>query len=104
MSTDAKTAGESFTIEFFMGSPDDNDAVMLYNGVMEVLQPYLDAGTLVCKSGRTVSRIIGVNIKGAVLLGAVTIDILSKRKKVIRLKKYTYKHSLNEKYCACERC
>ena len=50
---DAKAAGESYTIEFFMGSPDDNNAVMLYNGVMEVLQPYLDAGTLVCKSGRT---------------------------------------------------
>lgn len=50
---DAQAAGESYTIEFFMGSPDDNNAVMLYNGVMEVLQPYLDAGTLVCKSGRT---------------------------------------------------
>lgn len=49
----AKAAGESYTIEFFMGSPDDNNAVMLYNGVMEVLQSYLDDGTLVCKSGRT---------------------------------------------------
>ncbi len=50
---DAQAAGESYTIEFFMGSPDDNNAKMLYDGVMEVLQPYLDAGTLVCKSGRT---------------------------------------------------
>lgn len=49
----AQKAGESYTIEFFMGSPDDNNAVMLYNGVMEVLKPYLDDGTLVCKSGRT---------------------------------------------------
>ena len=49
----AQSAGESYTIEFFMGSPDDNNAKMLYDGVMEVLQPYLDAGTLVCKSGRT---------------------------------------------------
>lgn len=49
----AQAAGESYTIEFFMGSPDDNNAVMLYNGAMEVLQPYLDDGTLVCKSGRT---------------------------------------------------
>lgn len=48
-----KAAGESKTIEFFMGSPDDNNAVFLYNGVMEVLQPYLDDGTLVCNSGRT---------------------------------------------------
>lgn len=49
----AKAAGESYTIEFFMGSPDDNNALFLYNGLMEVLQPYLDDGTLVCKSGRT---------------------------------------------------
>ena len=49
----AKEAGESYTIEFFMGSPDDNNALFLYNGIMEVLQPYLDDGTLVCKSGRT---------------------------------------------------
>ncbi len=48
-----QAAGESMTIEFLMGSPDDNNALMLYNGLMEVLQPYLDDGTLVCKSGRT---------------------------------------------------
>lgn len=50
---DLKNTSETYTIEFFMGSPDDNNAVMLYNGLMEVLQPYLDNGTLVCKSGRT---------------------------------------------------
>lgn len=50
---EAKANGESYTIEFLMGSPDDNNALFLYNGVMEVLQPYLDDGTLVCKSGRT---------------------------------------------------
>lgn len=50
---DLANASESYTIEFFMGSPDDNNALFLYNGLMEVLQPYLDNGTLVCKSGRT---------------------------------------------------
>ncbi len=50
---DLANATESYTIEFFMGSPDDNNAHMLYDGLMEVLQPYLDNGTLVCKSGRT---------------------------------------------------
>ena len=50
---EAQAAGESYTIEFFMGSPDDNNAVLLYQGIMEVLQPYLDDGTLVCKTGRT---------------------------------------------------
>ena len=44
---------DPYTIEFFMGSPDDNNAKMLYDGLMEVLQPYLDNGVLVCKSGRT---------------------------------------------------
>ena len=50
---DLANATESYTIEFFMGSPDDNNAVLLYNGVMKVLQQYLDSGVLVCKSGRT---------------------------------------------------
>lgn len=47
------TATEPQTIEFFMGSPDDNNAHLLYDGVMSVLQQYLDNGMLVCKSGRT---------------------------------------------------
>ena len=44
---------ESRTIEFLMGSLDDTQALFLYNGVMETLQPYFDDGTLVCKSGKT---------------------------------------------------
>ena len=50
---DLANTSETYTIEFFMGSPDDNNAHMLYAGLMAVLQPYLDNGTLVCKSGRT---------------------------------------------------
>ncbi|MCR4691367.1 MAG: sugar-binding protein [Lachnospiraceae bacterium] len=50
---EASKAGKSYTIEFFMGSPDDNNALFLYNGVMECLAPYLEDGTLVCRSGRT---------------------------------------------------
>ena len=46
-------AKESRTIEFLMGSLDDIQALFLYNGVMETLQPYFDDGTLVCKSGKT---------------------------------------------------
>lgn len=49
----AGNQGKTYTAEFFMGAPDDNCALHLYNGVMEVLQPYLDEGTLVCKSGKT---------------------------------------------------
>lgn len=49
----AKSENRSYTIEFFMGSPDDNNAVLLHRGIMKVLQPYLDDGVLVCKTGRT---------------------------------------------------
>lgn len=44
---------ESKTIEFLMGSLDDVQDLFLYNGVMEILQPYLDDGTLVCVSEKT---------------------------------------------------
>ena len=43
----------SYTIEFFMGSTEDHSAFLLHKGLMQRLQPYLDAGVLVCKSGRT---------------------------------------------------
>ena len=49
----ASEEGKSYTIEFFMGSPDDNNALFLYDGLMEVLKPYLDDGTLKCRSGKT---------------------------------------------------
>ena len=48
----ARENKESRTIEFFMGSLDDAQALFVYNGIMEVLQPYLDDGTLVCPSGK----------------------------------------------------
>lgn len=44
---------QSYTIEFLMGSADDNSALLLHKGLMAVLQPYLDTGVLVCGSGRT---------------------------------------------------
>ena len=49
---DLANTTETYTIEFFMGSPDDNNAVLLYNGIMKVIQKYLDNGTLVCKSSQ----------------------------------------------------
>ncbi len=42
----------TYSVEFFMGSPEDNSALLLHQGVMSVLQPYLDSGVLVCRSGR----------------------------------------------------
>ena len=45
--------GQSYNIELFAGSPDDNNAHMLYDGAMSVLQQYIDNGSLVVVSGQT---------------------------------------------------
>jgi putative multiple sugar transport system substrate-binding protein len=42
-----------FNVELFAGSPDDNNATFFFNGAMKTLQPYIDKGTLVVKSGQT---------------------------------------------------
>ncbi|NYH54221.1 MULTISPECIES: multiple monosaccharide ABC transporter substrate-binding protein [Nocardiopsis] len=42
-----------FNIELFGGSPDDNNAYYFYDGAMSVLQPHIDDGTLVVRSGQT---------------------------------------------------
>jgi putative multiple sugar transport system substrate-binding protein len=46
------TAKGPFNIELFAGSPDDNNATFFFNGAMTVLQPYIDKGTVVVKSGQ----------------------------------------------------
>ena len=43
----------SFTIEFTAGDPGDNNALFFYIGAMDVLNPYIDSGKLVCVSGQT---------------------------------------------------
>ena len=51
---DLKNAsGKSYNIELFAGSPDDNNAHMLYDGAMSVLQQYIDKGSLNVVSGQT---------------------------------------------------
>ncbi|MBW9120351.1 sugar-binding protein [Microbacterium trichothecenolyticum] len=50
--TDGAPAGP-FNIELFAGSLDDNNAFFFFDGAMDVLQPYIDEGTLVVKSGQT---------------------------------------------------
>ena len=42
-----------FNIELFAGSLDDNNAFFFFDGAMSVLQPLIDDGTLVVKSGQT---------------------------------------------------
>ena len=42
-----------WNIELFGGSPDDNNAFFFYDGALSVLQPLIDSGVLVVKSGQT---------------------------------------------------
>ena len=42
-----------FNIELITGDPGDNNARFFWGGAMEVLQPYIDNGQLVVKSGQT---------------------------------------------------
>ncbi len=48
-----KNGGGPYNIELFAGSPDDNNAYFFFDGAMSVLQPYIDNGTLVVRSGQT---------------------------------------------------
>ncbi|KRA98364.1 sugar ABC transporter substrate-binding protein [Devosia sp. Root685] len=41
-----------WNVELFGGSPDDNNAFFFYDGAMSVLQPLIDAGDIVVKSGQ----------------------------------------------------
>ena len=49
--TDTRTA--PLTVELLLSSPQDPNSYQFYLGIMEVLQPLLDSGELVCRSGRT---------------------------------------------------
>ena len=42
-----------FNIELFAGSLDDNNAFFFFDGAIEVLQPFIDSGAVVVKSGQT---------------------------------------------------
>ena len=51
---DLENAGDkTYNIEFITGDPGDNNINFFFDGAMSVLQPYIDAGTLVCPSGQT---------------------------------------------------
>ena len=48
---DLENADGPFNMEIFTGDPGDNNARYFYGGAMDILQPYIDAGKLVIKSG-----------------------------------------------------
>ena len=50
---DLDNAGDkTYNIEFVTGDPGDNNVNFFFGGAMDILQPYIDAGTLVCPSGQ----------------------------------------------------
>lgn len=49
----AQNAGESYTIEFLLGNSKDLGNQFFYEGVMSVLKPYFENGTLQSKSGKS---------------------------------------------------
>ena len=51
-SADGANAAGPWNVELFAGSPDDNNAGFFFNGAMSVLQPLIDSGVLVVKSGQ----------------------------------------------------
>jgi putative multiple sugar transport system substrate-binding protein len=51
-SADGANAAGPLNVELFAGSPDDNNATFFFNGAMSVLQPLIDSGVLVVKSGQ----------------------------------------------------
>ncbi|GAB6090798.1 multiple monosaccharide ABC transporter substrate-binding protein [Spirochaeta dissipatitropha] len=42
-----------FNIEIFAGSPDDNNAYFFFDGAMDQLNPFIESGQLVVRSGQT---------------------------------------------------
>lgn len=49
-----------FNIEVFGGDPGDNNAFFFYDGAMSVLQPYVEQGKLVIKSGQVGMDVCGI--------------------------------------------
>ncbi|HEY4191643.1 MAG TPA: multiple monosaccharide ABC transporter substrate-binding protein [Mesorhizobium sp.] len=66
-----------FNIELFGGSPDDNNAFFFYDGAMSVLQPLIDKGDLVVKSGQMGMEKVGTLRWDAAVAQARMDNILS---------------------------
>ncbi|MEN3792544.1 multiple monosaccharide ABC transporter substrate-binding protein [Fulvimarina sp. MAC3] len=50
---------ETWNVELFGGSPDDNNAYFFYDGAMSVLQPLIDEGKIKIVSGQTGMQTVG---------------------------------------------
>ena len=56
---DLDNADGPFNLEITAGDPGDNNAPFFYSGAMDLLQPYIDEGKLVVKSGQTAFEEVG---------------------------------------------
>jgi putative multiple sugar transport system substrate-binding protein len=66
-SADGPNAAGPWNIELVAGSLDDNNAFFFFNGAMSVLQPLIDSGVLVVKSGQTtIEQVATLRWDGAV--------------------------------------
>ncbi len=66
-----------WNVELFGGSPDDNNAFFFYNGAMSVLQPLIDSGDIVIKSGQMGMEKVGTLRWDAAVAQARMDNILS---------------------------
>jgi len=66
-SADGPNAAGPWNIELVAGSLDDNNAFFFFDGAMSVLQPLIDSGVLVVKSGQTaIEQVATLRWDGAV--------------------------------------
>jgi putative multiple sugar transport system substrate-binding protein len=66
-SADGPNAAGPWNVELFAGSLDDNNAFFFFDGAMSVLQPLIDEGVLVVKSGQTdIEQVATLRWDGAV--------------------------------------
>ena len=70
-------AAKPWNVELFGGSPDDNNAFFFYDGAMSVLQPMIDSGEIVIKSGQTGMEKVGTLRWDAAVAQARMDNILS---------------------------
>jgi putative multiple sugar transport system substrate-binding protein len=66
-----------WNVELFGGSPDDNNAFFFYDGAMSVLQPLIDSGEIVVKSGQSGMEKVGTLRWDAAVAQARMDNILS---------------------------
>ena len=74
---DLDNAEGPFNLELTAGDPGDNNARYFFQGAMDVLQPYIDAGKLVVVSGQTAFEDVATPTWGSDVAQARAENILS---------------------------